>query len=152
MLDPLRNQIQIRLHVIHLIRIQLDHPLSLVRLLDLLLEHSKNLTIQILLYLLLSVATLLQPIEQLGVIAPQKHDQVEPALREEVTGVELQDDAASLRHQRFQLVAHHVLIELGHVEFLVPLVVELFGVYQLGELDVLEAGQVVVFGQLRLKQ
>ena len=98
-------------------------------MLHFLLQHVQDLALDVLCDLFLGIPALLKPVEELGVVASKKHHQLEPALGEEVARVELKDDAAALRHEGLQLVADHILVELRHVELLVPLLVQLFLCY-----------------------
>ena len=92
------------------------------------------------------VATLLQPVKQSSIITSQQNYQVEPTFWEKVAAMELENNPASLRHERLELVTYHIFVELGHIEFFVPGRVQLLRVDQFGQLDVLEARKVVVFG------
>ena len=64
--------------------------------------------------------------------------------------MELENDATLLRHHWLQLVAYHILVELGYIEFFIPLGVEFALANHLGQLDVGEAFEGVVFWELRL--
>ena len=66
--------------------------------------------------------------------------------------MELQNDSALLAHHRLQLVTNHVLVELRHIKLLVPHLVKLAFTDELRQLNVSEAFELVVFGELRLKQ
>ena len=57
------------------------------------------------------------------VVGSQNNDQVEPAFREEIAGMVVDNDA-SIRHQVFQIVHYFVFVNVIRLEFLVVAVVK----------------------------
>lgn len=151
-LDPFDYSLDVVLHVVDLVTSEFEDDLWLVALLDLFLEDVEYLALDVLRDLVLVVPALLQPVIQLRVVAPQQHDQLEPPLREKVARVELKDYAPASAHQRLQLVAHHVHVELWHVELLIPILVQLLRLYQICQLHILETLNLVLLLELVLKE
>lgn len=120
----MRHDVQVCLHVVHFTGLQLQDDFCSVAVFHFVFENAENLAVDILVDFFLIVAALLQSVKKLLVIAPQNDDQIKPALREKITRVELQDDAALL-HEGLEFIANHVFVEFGHVKLLVPSFVQL---------------------------
>ena len=140
---------QVPLHVVDLLALQFHDDFFLVAFGHLVGNFAEDFAIDVFRYLCFVVASLLQAIKERRVVATKADNELEPALREEVAGVEL-EDAATRLHEGLELVADHVLVEFGHIEFLVPVLVELLLTDHLSEADVVEALDVVL-RQLGLK-
>ena len=138
-LDPLHDSVYIFIDVVYFLALQLHSDLFFVAFGDLGRQLTEDLALDVLRDLCVIIAAFLEAVVQVCVVASEQHHQLEPALREEVTAVELEDDAALLRHHGLQLVADHVLVELGHIKLIVPRLVQLLFADQIGELDVREA-------------
>lgn len=66
--------------------------------------------------------------------------------------MELKDDTTAATHKRLELIANKIDVKLGDVEFLVPILVELLRLNQIGQLHILESLDLICFWQLVLKK
>ena len=62
--------------------------------------------------------------------------------------MKLQDDSSTAAHQGLKLVTDHVDVEFRHIELLVPILVELFRLNQICQLNILEPVNLVFFRKL----
>ncbi len=72
------------------------------------------------------------------VVGSQDNDQVEPAFREEIAGMVVNNDA-SIRHQVFQIVHHFVFVNVIRLEFLVVAVAKPFLFHERTNVDMAES-------------
>ena len=149
---PLDNLLDILLHIFNLLTLELQAYFWLVALAYFFCQLTKDLALDVLRDFLLIVASFLQTVEKLGVVAAEKHNQLEPSLRKEVAGVKFQNDTATLGHEWFQLIADHVDIKFRHVKLLIPLFVKFLCANHLCQFNVLKALELVLFWELVLQQ
>ena len=98
--ESLNDFVHVLLHVVYLFAYEFQGYVWLVALSDLRGQLAKDLTLYIFGDLLFSIAALFKPVIQLGVVASEQYDQLEPSLREEVAGVKLEYNATPLAHER----------------------------------------------------
>ena len=66
--------------------------------------------------------------------------------------MELKDDASTSTHERLKFIADHVDVKLGDIKLLIPILIQLFRLYQVSQLHVLEALDLVLFCKLVLQE
>ena len=130
--EPFNDSLYVDLHVLYLLAPQLQSDFGAIAVGHFLGEFTEDLTLNVFLNFVIFVATLLETVEQVGVVTAQEDDQLEPTLGEEVAAVELEDDATLLAHHGLQLVAHHILIKLWHIELFIPSFVKLLRLNEVG--------------------
>ena len=121
------GSLQVLLHVLLLLVPQLQHHFLVGEvLLDVQLYLLEDLALDVLRYLLLLVSSRLQSLVERFVFAPHQDHEVEVVHRKGVGTVEVEQQPARLDVVILgKELSELVLIELGHVELLVPIVVKL---------------------------
>ena len=66
--------------------------------------------------------------------------------------MEFKNHASISAHEWLEFIADHVLVEFWHVEFFIPLLVQLLGSNPFCKLDVLEAFELIVLRKLTFQQ
>ncbi|GMR35564.1 hypothetical protein PMAYCL1PPCAC_05759 [Pristionchus mayeri] len=144
MLHPLRGHLDhlnsVLVHLLDCLRGNLQNHLLLVALPRLVSDRIEDLALNVLPNLLGRISPCCHPIEQLRVVAAKNDDDVEPAQREEIASVEVDDHAAVLAvHPLLDVVEQFVLIEDVRLQSLVELREEAVLSDLLRTLDLLES-------------
>lgn len=125
--QPLYGSLQILFHILLLLVPQFQHHLLIGEvLLDVQLDLLKDLALDVLCYLLLPVASRLKTLVEGFIFAAHQDHEVEVVDGKGIGTVEVEQQPSGLNVVIFgEEVSQSVLVELGHIELLVPVIVEM---------------------------